>query len=359
MLLFTLAHFRFRTFQEGALSERLLVFTDYQMSFYCWSNSWVEGLGGLELLQDKQVDWDLVLARSPFIPSELLTPESNSVWQLITALITQYSVRNLTFPDDALNAFLGVTESLRLEHPGALTLCGLPLLVVTDKPTPDTWCRVMFAALSWHSKNRDEMQRRSMFPSWTWVAWPGDVEFLYSDSGTVPYMCTIRDIALETSLKEVVQLPVLSEWEDSEDADATQRALDTVTAIRFEAPVIPASHIFETDSDFTLVRPNKKDLDPRWRRFSVAGAAFGIETRPTAAFLDELVVNLNSGKWSCFHLGHDEGEFSGFRLVLVVQWMDDGENAERVGAYGLWASKTVEEDLGPLEELEWRRVRLI
>jgi hypothetical protein len=331
------------------------------MSFYCRSNSWAEGLGGLELLQDKQVDWDLVPACSPFIPSELLALESSSssIWKTFTALITQYSVRNLTFPDDALNAFLGVTQSVLRGNSEALTLCGLPLFVSTDTPAADTWSRMLFAALSWHPTNRSETKRRAMFPSWTWVGWQGGVDFLYSESESSPYKCTIQNMALETSLKEVVPLPALSEWADSENADATQRALDTVTAIRFEAPIIPASHIMEEDSDFTLVRPSKKDTDPRWRKFSVAGAAFGIETRPTAAFLDKLVDNVGSGKWSCLYLGHDEDEFSGFRLVLVVQWMEDGESAERVGAYGLQGSKTVEEDLGSLDELTWRRVRLI
>jgi hypothetical protein len=84
-------------------------------------------------------------------------------------------------------------------------------------------------------------------------------------------------------------------------------------------------------------------------KFSVAGAAFDGETRPTATFLDDLIDHLNSGKRSCFRLGHDEDEFTGFRLVLVVQRMSDGETAEQVGAYGLQASKPVEEDLWPLD----------
>ncbi|KAF2025994.1 hypothetical protein EK21DRAFT_116280 [Setomelanomma holmii] len=34
------------TFQEGYLSQRLLVFTDHQMTFYCNTSSWIEALSG-------------------------------------------------------------------------------------------------------------------------------------------------------------------------------------------------------------------------------------------------------------------------------------------------------------------------
>jgi hypothetical protein len=170
---------------------------------------------------------------------------------------------------------------------------------------------------------------------------------------------SIREVEFEASAEEVIQLPTLSPWESPEYFDTFQSTLDTVIAIRFEAPVIPINLVLEKDSDVTLTRPSKKDNDPRWRRFSVGGAAFDTESRPTAAVLENLVDNLHTGKWSCLLLGHDEDNMYGFRLMLIVQWKYDRQVAERVGAYGLHAKNTVEEDLGPVEELEWRRVRLI
>lgn len=69
--------------------------------------------------------------------------------------------------------------------------------------------------------------------------------------------------------------------------------------------------------------------------------------------LDDLLAKVKRGVWSIFLLGHH----AQLRYMLIVLWMEDAVNAERVGMYVLSAhAKTVKDGIG---DLEWRRIRLI
>ena len=76
--------------------------------------------------------------------------------------------------------------------------------------------------------------------------------------------------------------------------------------------------------------------------------------------LDDLVDNVRLGKWSCLVLGAQETWHSIERFLLVVQWEEHGETAQRVGLLHTFTKRVDDAELGPFEEdLEMRRVRLI
>jgi hypothetical protein len=87
------------TFQERLLSVRCLIFTPEQVYWECRCRSWSEDTVTHPDLQFEAAGTDqLKLPSLQSIPKPLL----------MTILSSQYTVRELSFPSDALNAFAGV-----------------------------------------------------------------------------------------------------------------------------------------------------------------------------------------------------------------------------------------------------------
>jgi hypothetical protein len=83
--------------------------------------------------------------------------------------VQQYNGRTLTYPEDALDAFSGIFNTLSTVFIGGF-LCGLP--------------RMYFdAALLWYNKTPLHRRRAArdnatpMPPSWAWAAWEGEISF--------------------------------------------------------------------------------------------------------------------------------------------------------------------------------------
>jgi Heterokaryon incompatibility protein (HET) len=161
------------TYQEGFLSSRCLVFTDYQAYFQCKSEVWSEdscstGNGGRK--------------PKPSIGNalcHLLDRESNmtrcSCYQYMDA-VEAVSTRRLTVQTDALWAFTGIMQAFQPQFMDGFTW-GLP---IKDLDT----------AILWHPSNYDDGPRKGLhaaiidshmiqlpFPTWSWVSWSGGVWF--------------------------------------------------------------------------------------------------------------------------------------------------------------------------------------
>ena len=167
------------TFQEGVLSNRLLVFTDYQMSFYCQRTSWMEALGGPQYADQQVVDWDSWPVRtSLWDPDDLRGKPGEHLLEhpveVFKTLVQQYSRRSLSYQDDALNAVFGVLKSLANRDDPVLSLGGLPYYHYNhDRPSRPVE-HAMGIALSWKFCHNDvPPPRRKAFPSWTWAGWNG------------------------------------------------------------------------------------------------------------------------------------------------------------------------------------------
>jgi hypothetical protein len=326
-----------RTFQEGLLSRRVLMFTDYQMSFHCIGGSCIEGLG--EYLTQMESKHHQRGHSIMSLPGKHVASSSLVTFKRFTDLAALYSQRELTFERDALNAFRGLMHDIRRLRPTAFSLCGLPFFMAPEQEKYEAWSDRLMHILNWYPLNGfAESKRRRMFPSWTWVGWYGGIRFPGgSNDIRWNYGCIIRDILLGCQAGSTLD-PRISIHQQSHDD--FQQTLDTVTSIHFNAPEIPVKRVSV-----------HADMDS----FTICGSPLEITYRKRGVF-DQLMPRLEDGTWSCLLMNVGQ---SGGIIVMLVEWREDGVSAERVELYPLSWWEESKNDLGPLEELNWRRVRLI
>jgi hypothetical protein len=199
-----------------------------------------------------------------------------------------------------------------------------------------------------------------MFPSWTWVGWQGTVGFMF-DSAVTEYRTFLRQAQLESSPGEIVELSAL--WEPGSH-EKIQQALDTVTAIQFEAPMISADSI--SINGYQSAEEDNEDLsdgDADIRMFRVCGHSLDHSLCPGADVLNDLIENVRKGTWSCLVLGAQApGSYEQHvdNFVLVVRWEEDHVTAQRISAFVVMSRDEKKTKIGPLEEnMQWRRVRLM
>ncbi|KIW14315.1 hypothetical protein PV08_07097 [Exophiala spinifera] len=158
------------TLQEGLLSPRCLYISDHQIYYDCSSMQCCESL-------DDSRSWAHHLT-----PASNPTQEGFVTWMLRQAgagalripldwpsrrlehwgeKLNLYSYRLMTYPEDAIRAFLGVLQRLETIYPEGF-FEGLP---VEDFD----W------ALTWASQTPPS--RRQGFPSWSWAGWLGPLFF--------------------------------------------------------------------------------------------------------------------------------------------------------------------------------------
>lgn len=147
------------TFQEQIFSRRMLMFGDENFSWECHCTVWFEQMDVVEgQCQDNR---DVVAQGLSF------GVEPN-LWEY-ACHVQQYNGRKLTYPEDALDAFDGILNTLSTIFIGGF-LCGLPKMYFD-------------AALLWYNKAPLHRRRAArdnatlMPPSWAWAAWEGEICF--------------------------------------------------------------------------------------------------------------------------------------------------------------------------------------
>ncbi|KAF2191151.1 HET-domain-containing protein, partial [Zopfia rhizophila CBS 207.26] len=153
------------TFQERLLSQRCLIFTNNHLYFQCPSTmcSWDEPDGGYHL--DAQILNPLwyLWSRRDRVGQDCLVPWNYGL-QTYQSLVGRYSGRELTFDEDILHAFCGISEALRKQCGGDL-ISGLPRAVLDG-------------ALLWLPGKpllRRIFKKQPRIPSWSWAGWIGPV----------------------------------------------------------------------------------------------------------------------------------------------------------------------------------------
>lgn len=387
----------FRTFQEGFLSKRLLVFTDHQSSFYCANGAWIETLPASG--PDPR--------KSTGAPINLFTTlNDRKDGDYYTRLVQLYGERNLTKEADALNAFLGVMHHVRQSRPAIRTLYCLPffglddgiawspldghedetnvisdsaswtlldwdgslqsidnlsLVPLEDRNTksPIFFDNLLAAALSWYRSDEGEQashKRRPMFPSWTWIGWQGPVKFMHFSGYVTERWSCVRNVQLEDLSGKFLDLPVILE---SSDQDSIQHALSTVEIVSFEALVILAHYITQYEATNNVDPASSSTADSG--SIKVADQYVSCWIDPSPGFFSQLAKNVQTGAWTCLLISAVTLRvYEHEKFVLVVKWEEDQITAERVGAFGLRALEPDQATCGPLEEtMEWRCVRLV
>ncbi|KHN98450.1 Heterokaryon incompatibility [Metarhizium album ARSEF 1941] len=191
------------TYQEGLVARRRLVFTGQQMYWECEGMSCPETLvlplaAYYDRDQEKMCDfvrpglfnglsyidgsWEVWKK----LPQSMEKPSTLSIFRTSDQHVVEYTKRQLTYDEDSLSAFMGITRRLEktLGKDKLGSIVGIPIWCPTTDSTarsgpPRT--KLLFALTTsfWHHKGHDRPQRRRHLPSWTWAGWRGAVQ-LYS-----------------------------------------------------------------------------------------------------------------------------------------------------------------------------------
>lgn len=197
------------TFQEAWLSRRLLVFTGKQCYFEC------EAIACAESLEYGERIWELDerprnFRHLEFGPFSRFDESMSLLWPSahideIRTLLHSFSMRQVRFDQDSLNAVAGVLNSSQRLHletdygaAGGSVLftsaLGIPLLV-GDHHGQSVLQQTLVTGMSWvHvASGRGRVlqgavpRRRTAYPSWTWAGWEGIVETLWVWMHTIDF----------------------------------------------------------------------------------------------------------------------------------------------------------------------------
>jgi hypothetical protein len=146
------------TFQEGCMSRRKLFFTGHGVALWCGSMYYEEGvsrsLPDIDKVRENLVPWGMANMAPTSLSAHRL---DNVIWE--------YTMRDITYEDDTLNACLGVLNHLGYKH-----LWGIG---IREQPFSLELCWVRRAC-----KGGPEQEA---FPSWSWTRWRGASELYLQD----------------------------------------------------------------------------------------------------------------------------------------------------------------------------------
>ncbi|KAF2875398.1 heterokaryon incompatibility protein-domain-containing protein [Massariosphaeria phaeospora] len=162
------------TYQEGILSRRRLIFTPHQVFYECSSMHCAESLM-LPLEKMHTERRNKFKAHVPPGSFEAKLPGSNP-WDIMRYL-AEYYQRELSYPEDTLNAMRGVYHAFEKGSLKVYSFSGVPILPPflqgngSSKPTQiERSARESFlGGLFWY--HLEGGIRRKQFPSWSWSGW--------------------------------------------------------------------------------------------------------------------------------------------------------------------------------------------
>jgi hypothetical protein len=147
------------TYQESALSKRMLIVAEPQMYFTCQH--------GFTFFEDTRTEDEIPsgIDREGQIFGSRTGPATN--FEVYAEVVTEYTRRQMSFHEDGLNAVSGVLNQLRSWFRGDF-LSGLPSTELDQ-------------ALLWYPRGntvrRMDQAGKVLFPSWSWAGWVGQVDY--------------------------------------------------------------------------------------------------------------------------------------------------------------------------------------
>ncbi|TGO42378.1 hypothetical protein BHYA_0009g00570 [Botrytis hyacinthi] len=171
------------TYQEGLLSTRCLVFTERGVLYHCRGRYSEESVQQLIPPNAAAFMSHCDLLKTLFAPNLTFNTE-------LEHQIVEYTRRHLSYPQDSLNAFLGIFAEYERQKAASISPCsevssklssasrssfhpshiwGLPLVEGTTM-------------LDWYHP-KPSKRRRMNFPTWSWSEWEGAIEFRESYHG--------------------------------------------------------------------------------------------------------------------------------------------------------------------------------
>jgi Heterokaryon incompatibility protein (HET) len=199
------------TYQEGLLSTRRLIFTEYQTYFECRQIHCLESVNSpVEILHTKKrfklLEWN----SSGLFPQLGVGQVGSDVWDRIR----EYTARHLTYEEDILNGMLGIFKTFERMRVPVRHHFGIPFVtvirgeswVIRDivnlcSSTSDQFIHGLCWTLFKPGQRRANLER---FPSWSWIGWVGRA------TQSLPHSA-FRDtfkIKIAIELKDGTSLPV-------------------------------------------------------------------------------------------------------------------------------------------------------
>ncbi|KAI8658012.1 hypothetical protein NCS57_01181700 [Fusarium keratoplasticum] len=300
------------TFQEAWLSRRLLVFTDKQCYFEC------EAIACAESLEYGERIWELDdrprnFRHLEFGPFSRFDESMSLLWPSahvdeIRTLLHRFSMRQVRFDQDSLNAVVGVLNSsqrmhLETDYRGAggsvlfTSAMGIPLLV-GDHYGQSVLQQTLVTGMSWvHvASGRGRIlqgavpRRRTTYPSWTWAGWEGIVETLWVWMHTIDF-----DSAMENTHVTVLRNGSTARVSISEVNPTTQ-----ATTLCFDALQVP--------HDWLTFNTGLRE----WRLRGLSILLY--ETEPIVP--TDLLTDLQSGHHSLSLVGYSSEEWKCLVWIL-------------------------------------------
>ncbi|GFP55952.1 hypothetical protein TASIC1_0006012200 [Trichoderma asperellum] len=173
------------TFQEQLLSKRLLLFYQGSVFWQCRNARYCEDAPALIKAEAEQVHWLEQLSprwakdKAPLQHIEKQWDENQEgcapaplcrpvVFTEYARAVKEYTKRRLTFSDDIINAFEGISSQLS-HHMGNNFLAALPesYLDIALLWTPSVL----------QTRRKSKQSQQTLFPSWSWAGWIGQAEY--------------------------------------------------------------------------------------------------------------------------------------------------------------------------------------
>ena len=163
------------TFQEGYMSRRRLYFTDTRSIYICEKEVYCDAEWG-----------SMPTGRESLAHLAECLPSIYSKMGLAAGILREYTRRNLTFNSDALNAIVGILNTLSkgrtpIFHTWGVTFGKIPITKTVAQSQNLTQVPVIRTenklAIALHWVHTSPCPRRKEFPSWSPLGWEGVVGY--------------------------------------------------------------------------------------------------------------------------------------------------------------------------------------
>lgn len=354
------------TYQEGVMSRRRLIFTEYQVYFECMGMHCQESISiPLKTIHTRDMQgFKQSCHRLRAFPSHGVGRHSVQILDCIE----DYSRRSLTYDSDAINAFSGILRSFEKEDFQVQNFWGIPVFPTHRKQVQWTAKGDSFSTkgdpqlvfgLIWTTART--ARRRPDFPSWSWAGW-ANIEGLKfrKRHGTANCFWTHGepDAAFWVELKSGKLVP----WEkfliSTPFNSYTRNASQASRFLHIEAWTIPVTlKYFPTWENIFYQGHQRNAADP-WSEDSKGSWALKVETDnrwwpvQMTRELDIEKLPDNSGAPCSFEAVFLNGTRDRTEYVMVVVPVED--HFERVAVAWIGTAR----DRVNFHVLERRRIRL-
>ncbi|KAH7081178.1 heterokaryon incompatibility protein-domain-containing protein [Paraphoma chrysanthemicola] len=196
------------TFQELLFAKRILFVSSQQIVFHCSHSRRSESIP-----MERSHNTQFGSGRIKLYPELNSTMSNFEMLETYTAMVEEYSEKDLSFQSDIENAFAGLASVLESWHRGSPVFHGYMSSFFA-------WSMMwMFEVGSYVSSSEPEIERgrREEFPTWSWVAWPAIISPLGQSIISAPVLSKIRNVDITLFNKQKMS----HSW-DLEDKTSTE-----------------------------------------------------------------------------------------------------------------------------------------